>query len=39
MNFTSLFGLPDVEQLADRILSGDVTSVRTAAQAETRDNA
>ena len=33
MNVFDLFGLPDVHDLADRVLSGDVSTVRTAASA------
>jgi len=31
VNVFDLFGLPDVHDLADRVLSGDVSTVRTAA--------
>jgi hypothetical protein len=33
VNVFDLFGLPDVHDLADRVLSGDVSTVRTAASA------
>lgn len=32
MNICQLFGLPDIRELADRVLSGDVQSIRVAAQ-------